>query len=251
VINNPLRHNDPSGFKTCDPDTPGSNCTQSIPKPEKIYTIDDLLADYGVVIKGPWDEKHKYHVLQAVAKVALGLMTDVLLPPTEVFRRVYGVTQADPLTMLWGTSMEGLTEMTEMCAEITNGGCTSGSHLINFVSLWADPLSAVANIIHELGHACADRLEFRDASTGRIIRPTDDLIKLAMLSGLLPDRPRGYAGDYGTWQQSPENSYSENFADMFLGWNFGKWSKDAYGLQRMIFMGDLMQRFVAIAMLLP
>ena len=51
-----------------------------------------------------------------------------------------------------------------------------------------------------------------------------------------PDIPRrglnnheesyGFAGTRWGWQQSPEATTGEEFADMFLGWNYNEWEND-------------------------
>jgi RHS repeat-associated protein len=145
VINNPLRHNDPSGFKACDPDTPGSNCTQSIPKPEKIYTIDDLLADYDVTVIGATKKGDKIAVLASVAKVALALMNATLDDdlPQEAFKEVYG----------------GLTFIRQGFGCKDCWGYTKSSHEIWIYSnANLEYKYASQFLIHEMGHAFAQGL---------------------------------------------------------------------------------------------
>jgi hypothetical protein len=153
----------------------------------------------------------------------------------ELFRAVYGITAGNPLIFQWG------------CSECNGaGGFTYSSHKIGFASL-AEPTTAgggfktdamafreaVNNVVHELGHAFAKRT----------YDPSGPLFNLP--SGLVNNNDGFYLypepdGASLTWRQHPYPCYSgpnpycgsEDFADMFLGWTYGKWGNDALGVGR-------------------
>ena len=62
----------------------------------------------------------------------------------------------------------------------------------------------------------------------------------------------GFAGLLYGWQQSPEATTGEEFADMFLGWNYNQWAKkddeDYYddGQARANFMDRHMAPLIAL-----
>jgi hypothetical protein len=37
------------------------------------------------------------------------------------------------------------------------------------------------------------------------------------------ERNYGFAGEFAGWQQSQQATVGEEFADMFIGWNYNKW----------------------------
>jgi len=51
----------------------------------------------------------------------------------------------------------------------------------------------------------------------------------------------GYAGGFNDWQFGVSGQRgSEEFADMFIGWVFGKWKTSQWGIQKSRFMLDHM-----------
>ena len=69
------------------------------------------------------------------------------------------------------------------------------------------------------------------------------------------DDPRnqsyGFAGTFAGWQQSDESTTGEEFADMFLGWNYNQWApiEDEYyniGQARSDFMERNMAPWIAL-----
>jgi hypothetical protein len=66
-----------------------------------------------------------------------------------------------------------------------------------------------------------------------------------MATGGLERSKGGYAGPFGTWQQSKLDTPSENYADMFLGWTYGEWSSTGAGPLREKFMNRWMPGFLS------
>jgi hypothetical protein len=59
--------------------------------------------------------------------------------------------------------------------------------------------------------------------------------------GNLPNTRQGFAGGWGTWQQSDSSEPQEIFADTYLGWVFGNtFAQNEFGIERMLFMYHLM-----------
>jgi hypothetical protein len=61
----------------------------------------------------------------------------------------------------------------------------------------------------------------------------------------------GFAGILYGWQQSPENTTGEEFADMFLGWTYNEWAPETddfylQGQARAAFMDRHMARWIAL-----
>lgn len=59
----------------------------------------------------------------------------------------------------------------------------------------------------------------------------------------------GFAGTRYGWQQSPEATAAEEFADMFLGWNYNRWEMDPVNGDDLSVLGqarsDFMSRYMA------
>jgi hypothetical protein len=61
----------------------------------------------------------------------------------------------------------------------------------------------------------------------------------------------GFAGPRYGWQQSPEATTGEEFADMFLGWNYNRWEMKGddisqLGQARSNFMNRYMAAWIAL-----
>ncbi|HIP69823.1 MAG TPA: hypothetical protein EYH05_00325 [Anaerolineae bacterium] len=65
------------------------------------------------------------------------------------------------------------------------------------------------------------------------------------------ERSYDFAGTRYGWQQSPAATTGEEFADMFLGWNYNQWETEGNGLSqlgqaRADFMGRYMASWIAL-----
>ena len=214
------------------------------------------LDSYGVTLTGDltgWTSSRVTAVREAVIAVA-ARMAQVAgggRSPVEVFRLVY-----EGVNISWG-----YTDATGDCLTITVGGCTSGSHDINFVKLSDDSLRARNNVVHELGHAFSknwsetnpegDALQYFRQHPDE----TNPAIVLAWAQSYqgLPEhyvpgfrkRNTPALGDnalgnyYGFASQQNDTSWQvavteagtpgEEFADQFLGWTFNMWERGRDG----------------------
>jgi hypothetical protein len=221
-LNNPSRYTDPSGHSVaCEVD---ENC-EEVHKADKLSAgaaWEIVLSEYGVKLKGDWDER--YIIAVGLGITAVGNSFNQLLHANsgaEAFLSVFG-----SITFTWGN-----------CALCNGAGGYTYSHKdIRFSSMASFSrsdylLRATNNVVHELGHAFNQILDSV---------PVDLLAKDMLSDPLLvrsSDR-NSYSGfasrnSRRTWVQNSSTSPSEVFADQFLGWTFNTWEKlekDRYGV---------------------
>jgi len=246
ALNNPLKYIDPSGHVyICAIGCDDNNWSKG--------SIDWLayLALYGVRLVGNWTARNILVAVVAVGDSGQKLRASLGGTAAEAYSSVFGTSSSDPMVLFWGnTQTDELTKMgrylSSECAGITAGGCASSSRLINFMSLSEQigkrtarqaHVSARNNIVHELGHAFANR--FRANGPYQAMGLSEN---------------RYLVGDEGfhpspitaqrTWRQHPGDSPNEAFADMFLGWVYGMWADDRRGRARDYFMTVNMAEWV-------
>ena len=209
VNNSPMNYVDPSGHTSmC-----GASCEEEYEKPQ--YSLDNVLAKYGVKLKGKWDFRYIAALVLGILAVGNKLGDVSGKSPSDIFKAIYG-----KLTFTWGS-----------CNECNgSGGYTYGQSDIRFASMsgfnhadWL--LRARNNVIHELGHAFNWAL-----NQAPELRLTDDM----GFDDLLPRNPdsNSYSGfaspnNQRVWVQNRDTTASEVFADQFLGWVANKWETDA------------------------
>lgn len=253
VNNAPVRYTDPSGHRC----VPEEECENNAGNPNAAFDL-----KYGITFSGDWTDDYKDIVRDAVRAVANAFLQEYrrycrstfgecdVLAAWELFRDVYNTTASDRIVFQWGN-----------CSECNGaGGYTYGSHHIAFASL---PKSfypsgiktpemayrqGVNNVVHELGHAFA--LLWANGGgydnsgpygTGQI--PGDMVDNDGFYLYPQPD------GASLTWRQHPcttgeDNCSHEVFADMFLGWTYGKWAPNAGGADRAAFMNQHMSAWI-------
>jgi hypothetical protein len=141
------------------------------------------------------------------------------------------------MVLFWGNTQTS--ELSEMgrylsaeCTGIGGGGCTTSSRLINFMSLsmpGGNRTSAMANtnarnnIVHEFGHAFANR--FTSGSDGPYDAMNQRVNSIFWSDAGFHSSP---ASANRTWRQYPlsdgGSASHEAFADMFLGWTYSTWN---------------------------
>jgi len=142
------------------------------------------------------------------------------------------------------------------CSCEPKGGYTHTDHLIEFASLWPkytgagydiQQLRKINNVIHELGHAFNGRVG--GDSLRNVVTSYSEVINGSTFR-LTDRKKRGFYEDqYGTmtWVQSAEETGGEIFADMFIGWAYGKWADNAFGTERAEFMRQNMSGWITNA----
>jgi RHS repeat-associated protein len=258
-LNNPLKYTDPTGHDVdCAVGEARSACQST--QPDTSPTWEEL---FGISFEGDWTEVDRLAVYSALMDVGLKLKGIVGGKAWEAFRAVYGTSPSNPLRFVWGTSAAGLSSQ---CAGAVNAGCTSSAHLINFTftkgSIYGETANrngamafalARNNVVHELGHAFANRWWNKDG-TYDASGPYKNIP-----SGLVQDQggfhlPPGYPNSPAErmWRQHPCGASdsacgNETFADMFLGWTYGAWDSNPMGSKRDTFMTTNMAEWVVAA----
>jgi hypothetical protein len=240
MLNNPLRYIDPSGnTPVCGQANSDPECNGSIDRPS-LPTLDELAIRYGIKFDGDgWNWQKKAVVLAAAYWVGKAFSRTIGGTAETAFQNVFN-TIVKPFVFMWGSSGQHRGSLTSECAGISSGACTSSSNLINIVSQWSNSRYAGYTVVHEFGHAFNNRFWYRTTSGVARRLPeafVDADANLARSKG-------GFAGDYGSWQQSTIDSDSEVFADMFLGWTYGQWWNNASGIYRKDFMSRLMPQLL-------
>jgi hypothetical protein len=204
-------------------------------------------------------------VLRGVGAVATrlpgqmwGIRRDVLLAhqlegvalqdfsPAASFRRVYGA-------LVFHRSSSS-------CEDVCGDRCwaSTGAPWITYYTDVAPGAITVQNVVHELGHAFAQRAgrqPYRDLDAAQItyVDPmTGDIVAVAgggWGTGYVRTA-EGYVLTNGRtlpWQQNTSATANEDFADMFLGWSYNRFAPDAAGVARYQWMATNMPRWIALA----
>jgi RHS repeat-associated protein len=222
--NNPVKYTDPSGHKYCD-NKSTDECTRFS------QSIEHVSLQYKIHFTGMvWSERNKLAVIEGVEAVGnkLAVTRNKGEASSKAFKAVYGKMEFE-----WNPN----------CIECEGGGgFTDGAHHIVFSSLstpGGNRTSEMAfadarnNIVHELGHAFAQKW-YRNDSTYDSGGPYVNIPGYLRNEEGFHDSP---VSAHLTWRQHPNNtSQQEIFADMFLGWTFNMWANNDAGSERADFM---------------
>ena len=188
------------------------------------------LIKFGVKLGGNFSSQDRNSAETAVKAVSQKLADLHGGTPWGAFKYVFGLSYSAPLVMDF-----------ENCIDCKTGAEVKGRTLIQFSRL--SPISElrrVNHIVHELGHVFHWAMVFHGIENN----PYDLLGRTQKNDPTFPDRlippvGKGVVGPhYGfaspqkvyTWQQNPSERKNEEFADQFLGWTFGEWHRDEFGL---------------------
>ena len=97
-------------------------------------------------------------------------------------------------------------------------------------------------IVHEVGHAFENSLlesPMVGSKAGRNNLPINLLVRYTE-----KDAFGGFYGPFNRWQYSKDSSRGEIIADMFIGWVYDLWGKNALGNQRDNYMTKNMPRWI-------
>jgi RHS repeat-associated protein len=223
VNNNPTTYNDPGGHAIC---TDDGNCNA--------YSISAETHRFGIQFEGEWTDNQKLNVIAGVGAVADKLGQVLGMPAANAFKDVYNIGQ-EKLSFIMGS-----------CEECNGGGAfTHDSHHIEYdneapfygqtitdgTGYRSTALASEMNIhgvIHELGHAFNRQLD----------REPENVVPSNLYG------TEGFAeepvGENGLWTPNYfQHNGSEAFANMFLGWVYGKFGSDQTGLNRATFMTQM------------
>ncbi|WP_160318457.1 RHS repeat-associated core domain-containing protein [Levilinea saccharolytica] len=236
---NAINFNDPSGHKACSSDGDSfDSCTDPLAEPTNWEEIEKT---WGIKFEGQdsngnstWTEQRKIWTLGAVVATGTRLVEGTNLAAFTAFQMIYAAS--NPVIFLFGTSLAGH-YLSPVCSGIGSGGCTSndrGTIIINFwdtVHQYSNGDKFMKNVVHELGHA------FNSVFSNG---PATEYSKTGLGRGA-----GGFAGGRGQWQFAYTNAetYSEIFADSFVGWTFNRWGNDTAGKGRSNFMNQWIPRY--------
>ena len=204
-------------------------------------TIDEALANYGVIVggEGTWSPVWKEYLLAAIEEVDKKLSDAIKIPQTKAFSAIFGKSYE------FKTPCQG-------CGE-TALGYTYSDHIEfkGFYSGWfvnEHPGANVHLIIHELGHAfdyqvckatdgnCLDGNTLKDERVRKDldteINRNKNLERSDYGSFDAYDKNNsfnGFAGGFHDWQYATSGTLSQRgeiWADMFLGWIYGNLGHD-------------------------
>lgn len=129
---------------------------------------------------------------------------------------------SNPLIFLFGTNLAGHS-LSSICGGIGSGGCTSNDHGTQIINFWdttnqyGNGTIFMRNVVHELGHAFNSFFSNNPATKYSTYELSRNL--------------GGFAGGLDEWQFAYTNAdtYSEIFADSFVGWTYNTWGNDPQG----------------------
>ncbi|MDH5508415.1 MAG: RHS repeat-associated core domain-containing protein [Anaerolineae bacterium] len=254
VSNNPIRFIDPTGHEgECrDHDI---ECGTEEDRKER---FEKMLAKYGVVLDGKasWSSQEMYYILQAVIRVAHAFARALGgdYSPVSAFKAVFGLTASRSFTF----SKCG--DETKSCDGAWRAVTTSSNQIVVNPSKWYKGVNYVMKntrmLVHEFGHAFNSRLcdvqgpddacyntsskygAYNDMQGNNLSRPSyEQKDEYGNVTGYW-----GFAGGQADWQFTVTNytDSGEIWADMFLGWVYGKWGDNYMGRHRRDYMNDAM-----------
>jgi hypothetical protein len=235
VRNNPIRYTDPSGHAIC---LDGQQCGTPLSIEATLWAQYKVKLSTGGNAK--WATKDKAAALLGVQAVAAKLEAETGVNGAAAFQQVYGSLT---FKMVESYEYDGKTYDSGACA-------CGGPNTILFASFYntgsgynrssSTTMDLNRNlIVHELGHQFS--YNWKAESSANPVNMFSD--------GLLIEAgwPANPAGADKMWRQHPSSSEDpisrgEVFADMFLGWVFGKFANDPRGIgaQRMSEMDTIM-----------
>lgn len=243
----PINFTDPTGhYAACNANS-AARCSSE--PPPSLITYSDEGLDFTDEEKATI-ERSAYDVGVALARDYY-ILYGVRLTPHQAFLLTYGgtvtfVKSEQTCQAARGADCWGSTAGTEIT--IYEDGHGNGEFIGNH-----------RFIVHELGHAFESRVNQFVGNNENSIR---DGVTSAQADGLLPDRPDladddlrtfGFAGPLWGWQQSSSGASGEEFADMFVGWTYGRWESNPDGTlthdgrQRATFMNQRMAYWMKTA----
>lgn len=212
---------------------------------EEISMLDyltEMELRYGLSFVGNWSDQDRYYAIQGVQVTADALvrLASRRMTPEQAFKAIFNVDEANPMVL-------------ERANRSGTGAFTAATRLILFNGLYPIYDSFVGEksvhlVVHELGHAFEDALE--DITGTKLpryalaVKQARDWQfpdrKIDDQKDYVPNLNYGFAGPRWNWQQSDDASAAEEFADMFLGWVYGRWENSVDGRLRADFMNVYM-----------
>lgn len=244
VGNSPIIFSDPSGHRpVCDEP---SECKR-VPKSSSLLIFK---ADDGQ----NWTDQEKKILKKGANDIAKALARDInsenrllwkmgeidqyqRITSTQAFNNVFGgpivVRRSGSDCDCWAQHMN---KQDGQHYEIWIFSTTSAEDLISHPYL----------IVHEIGHAFNAAVGGQPAYSvpGSLFRPTNSE---GIIGTDIDGNFYGYHGAHFQWQfgkTAGDAQGGEEFADMFVGWTYGKWENSSIGINRQNFMNSLMVSYL-------
>ncbi|MBN2006649.1 MAG: RHS repeat-associated core domain-containing protein, partial [Anaerolineae bacterium] len=261
VLNNPLRYRDPSGH---DPMAgavyiyePDGRMRERVSSIGLVQFAGDWSTSYrNAINKGAWAIAKRLLVVaqadKAKAELRAKLTGEDPAAFTSALTPIWGLSEKDTFRAIYGTvTFRYLPGNTVLCPgaacwaethlDWAGNGCAVGQICYDDDMFRSAPgFNVTQNAVHELGHG----LDHRGGRQARANLGTD-----WRTNPLLIRDAGGFAtadeGE-GSWQQSNVDTSGEVFADMFLGWVFGRWGEGASGAARPQYMQGKMPGVIAL-----
>jgi hypothetical protein len=178
---------------------------------------------FGITLSGEWLDEDKDELLKAVKAIGGKFSQEDGGTAWDVFRSANNS----------GVDME---YVDNACPEGCWGRTISSQH----IRFYGPSRGALGErlVVHELGHAFNRRVE---NVLGNDASPNSSLDNEWRNNPVFPrrdDEHNGFAGGFPGWQQSTELDAGNEFADMFIGWVYGKWENHAAGVVRSNWMNQ-------------
>ena len=244
VMDNPPKYTDPTGHIEC----LDTQCLL------RVHPVSGEVIEYGTPIEEyewtieftakeglSWGAAYKQTFYDAAyaAGQRLAPEYETEISPLEAFRRGAG------RTTLHRISGDHISGWAETCMDFKEDYCAQGRICYDSSMFAATGIpdywqNVALNAVHEFGHAFSQR-------RGR--QPDADLVD-AWANGF-PRRSQsgdlgGFAGSYFGWQQTTRTKASEEFADMFVGWVYGRFHSGPRGAARSEWMSKNMRSWLGL-----
>jgi RHS repeat-associated protein len=237
--NNPLKYTDPSGHEICDADGQcGGRYSESkmIRDAAEAYDI-----EFNVINMGKWTLQQMWAVIYSVIAIGNQMAATVnafimsgILPLSAM------VTSATAWKTVFGSILFTRSGENKRYGGYAAAPTKDGKRNVIFYNLVNDNGAVTTDYIvkhpglvtHELGHIFNQIMNWTPANglPGALYRAGEN-DHIDGNGGYF-----GFAGGFQSWQYGSANSGSEVFADMFLGWIYGKWESTHIGSDRRTYM---------------
>jgi RHS repeat-associated protein len=239
-LNNPTNYTDPSGHSPCLDD---GYCPEMDASEEEF--MDGWYANYGIKYEGEWSINNSLFVLYAVQDVGTALAEVIGGTISSAFR----------------TFFRGL--KLEWCDNCVDGGFgqAAGGKTITFDGMYSNLDIAKRLVVHEFGHIFDQLISMQARNDVSTCTDRPGCLGRLDHNGPTENEFWGFAGGWETWQFGEVWGVDEDgneimlrgeiWADMFVGWTYGRWGHTYRGEDRQNHMNDKMENYLTTNFVSP